>query len=69
MKKIQDRSRPEGRPETSKLLAIKIPGKYGDDKRTKKISLTLRESGKLSYKGHTVNALVLEGDEGRDKLR
>nr|ADI19451.1 hypothetical protein [uncultured bacterium HF0500_16O16] len=23
----------------------------------------------LSYKGHTVNALAQEGDEGRDKLR
>ena len=48
-----------------------MPGKYGE--RTKERSniqtLTLRESGKLRYKGHTVNALALEGDEGRGKLR
>ena len=27
------------------------------------------EKKKSSYKGHRVDALVLEGDEGRDKLR
>ena len=29
----------------------------------------LRRVVELSYKGHTVNALVLTGDEGRNKLR
>jgi hypothetical protein len=32
-------------------------------------NFSLFEKGKLNYKGHTVNALVLKGDEGRDKLR
>src|SRR5690606_32967013 len=72
-KRIQDQRHPEGWPESKLKTAFgnMMPGKYGE--RTKERSniqtLTLRESGKLRYKGHTVNALALEGDEGRGKLR
>ena len=31
--------------------------------------LQFKKTKELSYKGHTVNALVLTGDEGRNKLR
>ena len=46
-----------------------IAGPLEDQNESDDFIKALFQNMESSYEGHTVNALVLTGDEGRDKLR
>ena len=48
---------------------VERPTKRGNRLRKETRSAWLISNKESSFKGHTVDALVLTGDEGRDKLR